>query len=823
MANPGVLDIFDGAADPLNPPASSNLRMYPKSGVWYSETSGGTISPLVNGASSVTNSDGTLVISPTAGAVIASRTAITGDASIAGGSNISVLATVNTNTGPWGSATQVGTFTVNGKGLTTAAGNTSIQIAESQVTNLTTDLAGKQPTGNYITALTGNVTASGPGSSVATIGDAQVSNAMLADRAANSVMGNNTGSPSDTIDLTQTQLTAMINSASSSLSGAETPAHYTTIQDLWFDVTNYGVSTANSGTANVAAMNTLIQTTAPSGATFFFPDTGANYPMTGTITVTKNYQSFVGHGMRGSVIFSSNTTVDLFFLTDGVRNITFQDLGFWSTATASAGSAINCGTPSGSGNAQVNVYRCGLEGFGGTWFNGIMYNGTLAGLLCNLEDCNFNAFTHYGIGIVGNTSIPSTVSANIISNTTLNGNINGTSGATAGIFVRQCGALQIVNSDIIQCTNNLLVNPQAAGEIIASIYANNSYFDSSYGSCTLLNGSGPIVRCKFVSCSFTVSGGNNNYSAFEVNSTAANPPAGIDLLNCNIQNTFSNSGTSNGLLLTTIADIKIEGNNISGFTNGIQVTPAAAGVTRLNILGNTIGPAGGIKGNVTGILLNAGSAAYGMIQIIDNVFPPASAYGAANTTNITDNSTLGTGTAALGQKTIADNNGTIINSSVANYAATAIPLTTVTNVDSRGGTLIPVSARPSSGRISIYATNAATIQTLTATVRYGTTNASGDTAIYTHAFGAGTANVGSGHFTIDWELLTATTIGITFKAYNGNVTTTTGMFPVASYFESLATPATVVTNVNNWLGVYFSSATAAAITIRSVKYEVQSQ
>jgi hypothetical protein len=42
-------------------------------------------------------------------------------------------------------------------------------IAESQVTNLVSDLAGKQTTGNYITALTGGVTASGPGSAVATV------------------------------------------------------------------------------------------------------------------------------------------------------------------------------------------------------------------------------------------------------------------------------------------------------------------------------------------------------------------------------------------------------------------------------------------------------------------------------------------------------------------------------------------------------------------------------------------------------------------------------------------------------------------------------
>lgn len=91
------------------------------------------------------------------------------------------LSTVNSNTGAWGSATQIPTFTVNGKGLITAASNTSIQIAESQVTNLVSDLALKSPlaspsfttpnigaaTGTSL-AITGVITSSGGGIGYAT-------------------------------------------------------------------------------------------------------------------------------------------------------------------------------------------------------------------------------------------------------------------------------------------------------------------------------------------------------------------------------------------------------------------------------------------------------------------------------------------------------------------------------------------------------------------------------------------------------------------------------------------------------------------------------
>lgn len=134
-------------------------------------------------ASSITNGDTTH--SPSGDAVFDALalkqdtgnyiTALTGDATASGpGSAALTLATVNSNVGSFGSATQVPTVTVNAKGLVTAASNTSIQIAESQVTNLVSDLAGKQATGNYITALTGDVTASGPGSAAATLANTAV-------------------------------------------------------------------------------------------------------------------------------------------------------------------------------------------------------------------------------------------------------------------------------------------------------------------------------------------------------------------------------------------------------------------------------------------------------------------------------------------------------------------------------------------------------------------------------------------------------------------------------------------------------------------------
>lgn len=80
--------------------------------------------------------------SVTANTAKVSNATHTGDVT---GSTALTLATVNSNVGAFGSASSVATFTVNAKGLTTAAGATSIQIAESQVTGLVSDLALKAP------------------------------------------------------------------------------------------------------------------------------------------------------------------------------------------------------------------------------------------------------------------------------------------------------------------------------------------------------------------------------------------------------------------------------------------------------------------------------------------------------------------------------------------------------------------------------------------------------------------------------------------------------------------------------------------------------
>lgn len=143
---------------------------------------------------------------------------------------------------------------------------------------------GKQSSGNYITALTGDVTAAGPGSSAATIAAGAVTLGKMASLAANSIIGNNTGSGATPIALTVSQVNTLLGSLSNPM---------TTGGDIIYG----GASGVPTRLANGSATQVLTSqgtTVAPHWAT----------PTTGTVTSV----TFTGDGTVLSSTPSSAVT-----------------------------------------------------------------------------------------------------------------------------------------------------------------------------------------------------------------------------------------------------------------------------------------------------------------------------------------------------------------------------------------------------------------------------------------------------------------------------------------------------------------------------------
>lgn len=116
----------------------------------------------------------------------------------------------------------------NGRPIASSTTATEIGYVNGVTSSIQTQLGTKQATGNYITALTGDVTASGPGSVASTIANSAVTNAKLSQMAALTLKGNNTGSTANAADLTVAQIQTMLASPRSVYALTSIPVYSST-------------------------------------------------------------------------------------------------------------------------------------------------------------------------------------------------------------------------------------------------------------------------------------------------------------------------------------------------------------------------------------------------------------------------------------------------------------------------------------------------------------------------------------------------------------------------------------------------------------------
>lgn len=271
---------------------------------------------------------------------------VSGDVTGSGTTTIvTTLATVNTNVGSFGSASTSTAITVNAKGLITAISSTAIQIAESQVTNLVSDLALKAPitSPTFITNITTPQITGVSGTTGLTVVTNNTASGAIA-------RGNN---------LTPTLIASANNDV---LVGLDIQPTFT--NGAFTGVTNLGaringaMSVGNYATPGTQRMFTVGQDTAfvsigsISGITSFSgiyfnqsAPNSANYSIGGTATATLiNTQNSMGFQRGGGNVFGFQTSgVEIYFTPNAVSIGAY--IGMSYTVAASTNQTLSTNIP----------------------------------------------------------------------------------------------------------------------------------------------------------------------------------------------------------------------------------------------------------------------------------------------------------------------------------------------------------------------------------------------------------------------------------------------------------------------------------------------
>lgn len=194
----------------------------------------------------------------------------------------------------------------------------------------------KQPAGNYITQLTGEVTASGPGSVATTITNSAVTNTKLANMANATIKGNNSGSAAAPSDLSVTTVTSMLNVMGAASAGAGglkglVPATAAGDQTKYLRGDATWATVDLSTKANIALDN-LDATTAINSSLLFAIDASSNIGAIGASRPNKQYLAY-GAQFGGAIdrLSTSGVTGVLFLVGENPSQPNRQELQYYAS------------------------------------------------------------------------------------------------------------------------------------------------------------------------------------------------------------------------------------------------------------------------------------------------------------------------------------------------------------------------------------------------------------------------------------------------------------------------------------------------------------
>ncbi len=180
---------------------------------------------------------------------------------------------------------------------------------QASISGLVSALAGKQASGNYITALTGDVAAAGPGSAGATIQAGAVTLSKMATLAASSLLGNNTAAPATPLALSADQVKSLLAITQADITGLTTASSPTFAALTAASLTSSGALGLTAGGSN----QNIILTPSGSGYTILKGNVGIGTTSPGT-ALDISLSGLSGNQLRiittGASAFGANFKLD---------------------------------------------------------------------------------------------------------------------------------------------------------------------------------------------------------------------------------------------------------------------------------------------------------------------------------------------------------------------------------------------------------------------------------------------------------------------------------------------------------------------------------
>ena len=599
--------------------------------------------------------------------------AFTGDVTTSAGSSATTLATVNSNIGTFGSATQESVFTVNAKGLITAASNVTITPAWGSITGTPTTIAGYGLTGvvqpyNANLGQIAGLSTSATGHVLFTAGVATLdSTTYITGNQTITVSGDATGSGTTAITLTLDTVNSNIGTY-----GSATQASVVTVNAK-------GLVTAASNVTITSAFSSLTGSLAATQLPAFTGDitTSAGSSATTLATVNGNVGTYAGITVNAKGLVTAavaKTTLAGYGITDAINS---NQLGAASgVATLDSSGKLT--------TAQIPSALVGAVVYEGTW-NASTNSPSLASGVGTKGN-------YYVVSVAGTTSIDGLASWSpsdiIIFNGSTWNKIDGQSSEVISVAGRT-GTVTIGFTDLTGSlaasqlpafTGDITTSAGSSATTLATVNSNvGSFGSATQASVVTVNAKGLITAASNVTItpaftSLTGSLAASQLPAFtgDITTSAGSSATTLTTVNGNVGTYQGITVNAKGLVTAASNQnyLTAEVDTLStvtgrGATTGTAISLTAGTASTTTSTGTLIVTGGvGVSGalNVGTTVSASKLSASSQVQALNSVYNSAAlsasvvpGFYAANST-VTDTATLANGTVALAPFNVLSSN-----------------------------------------------------------------------------------------------------------------------------------------------------------------------